>query len=227
MTSTRVGQTVAILTVVMTGACCGPASPGATCAEEIEGATVAGDQDFSPVSGSAEEEMSSTLFWQALEIDADWNEFYPTLSNLIEGADVVAVGTVVAIGKRGTLQGDAREDAISEGLFSVRVERGWRGVSSGETFQFDLVLGLPFESLEGLALPQEPVLVLARRRQDFTANFRLVNGFGLWTSTERAQLDAPVNPYPPSEGVYAAELEAYPSIDELVELVEATLPSDP
>ena len=69
-------------------------------------------------------------------------------------------------------------------------------------------------------LPIDRVVLLLRKRSDADYH-RLVNGFGIWAETTRAALDAPVQPYAPSDEPtpYEAELAPLSTLDDLVEFL--------
>lgn len=161
--------------------------------------------------------------WELLQIDGNWAEFQPTLAELARSSDVVVHGRLLAVLDGQTIQGDAPEDVVAEAVLRVEVTEVLWGELAADALEFSLVLRLPVAEVQQAALPEGTVLVFARRRDDGPADYRLVNGYGLWATTARAEIDAPIEVNPASEGVYGDELGGFDSFDGFVDFLRQEL----
>jgi hypothetical protein len=175
-----------------------------------------------------EAEMSAldreARFWEAFEIDAEWVEFFPTLTEMAIGSDIAALGHVTGI-VAGTPVSSAPEDIVADAILTVQVDEVIRG-DERPTLTLSLVYNLPSEDAEalieaigalGCSLPSESLLLLLRRRADRDDEYRVVNGYGLWARTRRAAVDAPLNPERPSEGFFSDEVSGFSSVSDLAD----------
>jgi hypothetical protein len=160
-------------------------------------------------------------FWKQLEINANWVEYFPTMKELAQGADVVAWGAFRAAQPGVRVQGDAPEDSYTEILLSLGPNiEVLRGAAPPEGIALTIVPGARDVTAGTLSecIPDSPVLVFARRRGDRDA-YRPVNDFGLWAKTPRAAIDTPLSPDPPATSLYRNELLHYSSLEELASAV--------
>lgn len=161
-------------------------------------------------------------FWNKLEIDANWVEYFPTLRELARGSDVVAFGSFSSAQMGAKVQGDAPEDTYTEILLSLApTAQIWRGAPPKQ-IELTITPGKPGVNAAALAacLPNTPVLVFARKRKDRDA-FRPVNGYGIWAKTPRAAVDTPLSPEPPNASPYRAELAGFASLDAFADAMRA------
>lgn len=139
------------------------------------------------------------------------------MRQLSDSADVVVVGRVAAI-KTSEKRGDSEDDVYDELILSIQIVEKIRGDSVGASLELS---GIP--SSFGLAerlelekdLPADPALFILRKRED--GAYRVVNGFGIWASTSRGAVDAPLNLEPPAEGAYSGQVSSFKSVSELAD----------
>ena len=169
----------------------------------------------SPAADDAGQNLS---FWAAFEIDGDWAEFYPTLEELSAASDAVFLGRIQGAARIVERRGDAREDLTIEVVLDLQVVEGVHGAHAGEVLELALIAPMERSPRTASAIltraaPEDLVLFFLRKRASGT--FRPTNGYGILTSTTRAVVDAPLNPDPLADGVYARELAAFGSVEEL------------
>jgi hypothetical protein len=76
----------------------------------------------------AEDVGPDDAFWQAIQVDGNWVEFYPTITELALGSDIVAYGSFVSVRPGTDVQGDAPEDLVRQPVFAVEGEV-WKGAA--------------------------------------------------------------------------------------------------
>lgn len=175
------------------------------------------DHDASPTEGAVER---ADLFWSAFAVDAEWVEYHPSLAEMAESADLVALASVVGL-QIHEVRGNASDDVFQEGRLTLKLDEVLRGEDAPST-TLALVaahtLGASDSTTLNSLLPLDSVLVLLRRRGNEPGVYNLVNGYGLWAQTERAEVDCPITP-DLVDGVclYRDELAAVGSVRALAE----------
>lgn len=162
-------------------------------------------------------------FWQAFEIDGDWAEFHPTLSELAASADGVLVVRLSGIALRPAIQGDAPEDVVSEAQLRADVIAKVQGSVDAKTIELALIIPNVRNHAQAQTLvdeiapllPIEPVVLIVRERAPQL--YRPVNGYGLWAATTRSAVDAPLNPESPDQGLFGPALAHISSLEALTD----------
>ena len=167
-------------------------------------------------------------FWAPVEIDGNWAEFHPSIAELVRAADLTVLGEVDAVERGTVLQGDAEEDVTFHVVLKIRVAEILRGASDTERVELPLIV--PEVSSEAelnsavkqmrAGLPVGPVVLMLRRRRDNGA-WRPVNGYAIWAETSRVDIDTPLEPYPPQEGIFGPELQSFDTFAQFVEKVRS------
>lgn len=184
---------------------------------------------FSSGCGSSSDDPGSSddPFWPLVQVSgADWAEYWPSLRELALGADAAVVGRFVDVSAGTTIQGDAPEDIVQEIVFHIEADEVLRGTLPNNRLSFGYILTQPLEQALNVELPTDQVLIFARSRDDGHADYSLVSGYGLWARTARAPIDTPTEDIPPSEGIYAEEIESFESLGDLVQYIREVLSSD-
>lgn len=169
---------------------------------------------------------SGAEFWELVRIDAEWAEYWPTIRELVVGSDVVVQGHLIGARPGSVVQGDAPEDKVYEIVLQVSVDELFKGDlgSEGQVLELTYVLTLTEAEIEALRFPSDPIIVLARRRDDdAAADFRFVSGYGLWAKTARASVDAPLSVEAPTNGIYREELASIVTMQSLADYVRESL----
>lgn len=166
-------------------------------------------------------------FWEVVEIEGEWAEYFPTLSELSQGSDCVVLAEFVSAVHSNTIQGDAKEDVVHDAHLELRVLETLHG-QPPEGNRMLLMVVLPRGStLEKMRTevatlnanaPTEPMLVFGRLRA--SGDYRVVNGDGLWASTSRHPVDTPLNTYPPTSGIYASEIARMSTMEDFVSFIK-------
>jgi hypothetical protein len=167
-------------------------------------------------------------FWEHLRVHGDWAEYKPTLSELVDSADAAVVARLVAVEAGRAVQGEPSEDLYTELLVNAEVSEVLRDSTTQTSVSFSLSL-LGVSSLEEredtlaaaqAALPIEQVLLILRQRDD-EDYYRVVNGYGIWASTTRSPIDAPLELEAPLSRaepfVYDRELEGLQNVEQLID----------
>jgi hypothetical protein len=168
-------------------------------------------------------------FWERVRVvEGDWAEYKPSLSELVDSADAVVVARLVSVEPGRTVHGDANTDVYAEMLVKADVSEVLRDTTAGPSVSFSLSL-LNVASLEELdetlasaqaALPIDRVLLVLRQRKD-ADYYRVVNGYGIWASTARSVIDAPLEREAPidraQDFVYEGELKGLRDIEQLID----------
>ena len=174
-------------------------------------------------------EPDVAAFWYALQIDADWVGYYPTLAELVAAADVVLLGTFVSAVATPPLQADAPEDIMQSAYVTIKAEEVLRGeLAEGDSMVLAMILPVSGEELVAATIatlnanaPPEPFLVLGRvATEDF---YSVVNGWGIWARTPRSPIDTPLERRPPTSGLYAEEIAGLASFEDFVALIRSVL----
>ena len=178
--------------------------------------------------GVGEAARSADAFWKVLEIEGEWIESYDTISELVNASDIAALCEFDRAEVEVAFQGDAEEDVVYQVVLTLRVVELFVGAGNPEEVRLSVILprALGSEALEqqlatlnGQA-PTEPFVVVTRDTE--TGTFRPINGYGIWASTSRTQIDAPLNPDPPLEdGVFVSEVRGMSSFDDLLNVMRA------
>ncbi len=171
----------------------------------------------------AEDVGPDDAFWQAIQVDGNWVEFYPTITELALGSDIVAYGSFVSVRPGTDVQGDAPEDLVRQPVFAVEGEV-WKGAARDAIVEVGVVNAKPLGELERM-LPSARALVFIRERAD-DRGYRFVNGYGVWAATPRAIVDAPLNPFPPDEDIHGEEVSQFASLEALVEFVRGAVDAE-
>ena len=138
-------------------------------------------------------------FWQTIEICGEWVEDAGTVSEMVERADAIVFGKIVGAATGNTFQGDAAEDFYAEANLRVDVTQDLIGTHL-DGIELSVILPRVVEpsaldsaiaSLQR-TLPEDPVVLLLRKRADFDHLYRLVSDKALWARTARAELDNPL-----------------------------------
>jgi len=166
-------------------------------------------------------------FWQALRIGGDEVEGFTTLGAMTRAADVVGVGRIVSFDLGRMIQGGTPEDIVGYGAAKLELDEAIGGPAQVEPITLEFLLpGHPdnykamVKDLQG-SVPVGPVLVFLRHTGGNEAGlFRLVNSRGLWTSTPRSGVDAPLTE---AGGVdfYGHEIGDFTELDQLVAYVKS------
>jgi hypothetical protein len=172
-------------------------------------------QDPGVVDGRAGEEEE---FWRFFEANYEWVEFHPTLKDAVADSDATLLGRFASVSRGVVIQGDAIEDVYEEVNVRVEVLEAIHGHALNVE-SLELTLPPPNRRLSEAvldamerSLPQEPVLLILRKRA--SGLYRVVNGYGMWLHTARAELDAPLCAPDELEFV-AAETAGHRSVQEL------------
>jgi hypothetical protein len=135
-------------------------------------------------------------FWRFFEADYEWVEFHPTLKDAVAGSDATLLGRFASVSRGVVIQGDAVEDVYEEVNVRVEVLEAIHG-DALNVESLELTLPSPNRRLSDSvldamqrSLPKAPVLLILRKRA--SGLYRVVNGYGLWLHTARAELDAPL-----------------------------------
>ncbi|MEY4510618.1 MAG: hypothetical protein RLZZ450_2740 [Pseudomonadota bacterium] len=160
------------------------------------------------------------------EIEGEWAESYSTVVEMADASDFVFSGEIVDVSRGEVQSGDAKEDIVFQATLKVRPSKFYRGDITQRDVGVQLILPevtsqAEFENAIDLLarnVPDEPAVFFLRARSNGT--FRVVNGYGIWTHTSRAEIDAPLNTFPPSDGPYAAELSRLGAIDAFESVLE-------
>lgn len=168
-------------------------------------------------------------FWEALRVTGDEAEGYPSLESMAEAAGAVVVGRLTRVEIGRTVQGDAPEDLAGYALTVLTVDTVLMGSVSTEAVPLEFLLAGAPQSEEGASalaedLPEDRLLVFlrAKRGAGEAGLYRAVNSLGLWTNSDRAELDAPLAEGPPQEeGVYAEELAALQDLEAMISYVDS------
>jgi len=179
-----------------------------------------------PGAASAGPDEAEAEFWKALEIDGNWVEFHASLPVLTAASDLVVVAELTAIEAGPSIQGDAVEDVVSHAVLRAHVVELLRGRAPGDQIELQLVLPevlrpadlAPTVARMNRTLPRGSVLLMLRTRGD-APEWRPVNGYGIWAQTPRAQIDSPLNPQPPNEDIYGAELAELADFQRFVDAI--------
>lgn len=207
----------------------GPRPPGAPDVQHADSGDAehadSGDAQHADSGGVQHADTASAAqFWRPLEIDGDWAEFHPDLRALVTASELVALGEVERVTAGPTLQGDAAEDVVVHAALSIRLLEVMRGEAGAQKIELRQILPTVSDEAElqttiaqmNSALPLGgPIVVMLRRRTD-TGGWVVVNGYGLWAETLRVEVDAPLNPEPPHDGVYGPELDALDDFEQFV-----------
>jgi len=166
--------------------------------------------------------------WERVRNWGNWAEYEPTLSELVDSADAAVVARLVSVAPWREVAGDASDDVYTELLVEAEVSEVLRDSTGDASVSFSLSL-LGASSLDERdetlavarsALPIERVLLVLRQRSD-AGSYRVVNGYGIWASTERSVIDAPLEPEAPlARGEafpYAHELRGIESLEQLID----------
>ena len=118
---------------------------------------------------------------------------------MTRAADIVGVGRIISFDMSRIIQGDSPDDRAGYGAARIELDEAISGRAQDEPFTVEFVLGGHPDKYESLikelqeSLPDGPVLVFLRHKGGNEAGlFRLVNSRGLWTSTARSEVDAPL-----------------------------------
>jgi hypothetical protein len=181
---------------------------------------------FSAACGNTAEEaqpMTEVDAYSILRIEGDEVESFDSLKAMAKGADTVAVGTLKSFGVSRTIQSDAVQDSIVYGKATLQVTKQVAGKPVAAEVPVEFLL--PYSPDEAsrragefnAAIPKGDVLVFlrAKRGPGEAGLYRLVNSEGLWTSTQRAALDAPLAEETPAQ--YKNDLAGTGSIAQLAE----------
>lgn len=162
--------------------------------------------------------------YAALRVQGLEVESYGSLREMARGADFVVIGKFTSFDISRTIQGDVAQDVVVYGKATLVVTR--KVVNEPVATELPVEFLLPYgpEEAELKAaefaadLPKEDVLVFLRDKGGAEAGlYRLVNSQGLWTSTARATVDAPLAEDAPGSGPYKSELAGIDTIDELAD----------
>ncbi len=99
--------------------------------------------------------------WNALRLDANWSEYWPSLRELALGSDAAIRGRITSILEGQVIQGDAPEDTVEEAIFRVDVSHEWRGDLGGRPLDFTFIIQRPLADLQKLRLPEGDIVVFA------------------------------------------------------------------
>ncbi len=142
---------------------------------------------------SVGDQASADEFWASLRITGDEVEGYSSLGAMKQASDAVIVGRFVDIGVSRQLQGDAEEDVVTYGKATVAVAEVVSGSGVDSTITLEFPLNVAPDGIDTLVqelrstLPTAPmVLFLREKREPAELDlYRIVNGDGLWVSTDR------------------------------------------
>lgn len=192
----------------------------ATCAIALVATMVACTASNSP--------PSSMAFFEGLRIGGDEAEGWATIGEMKSESDIVGTGTFTSFSLGRTIQGDAPEDVVAYGQARLQLDDTISGKAPDGQIVVEFVL--PGDSADYAAiakglennLPQGEVLVFLREKRgsNEAGLYRLVNSNGLWASTTRAPVDAPLADARVGD-VYPEETGDLSDFEELVAYVES------
>ena len=183
---------------------------------------------------SVGDQASADEFWASLRITGDEVEGYSSLGAMKQASDAVIVGRFVDIGVSRQLQGDAEEDVVTYGKATVAVAEVVSGSGVDSTITLEFPLNVAPDGIDTLVqelrstLPTAPmVLFLREKREPAEVDlYRIVNGDGLWVSTDRG-IETPLSgnvdvatsddPFPAK---YHDEVAEARNLDDLVAILE-------
>jgi hypothetical protein len=153
--------------------------------------------------------------WSALKISGDEVEGYKSFDEMFASADRVVVGRFTSFAPGRTIQGDATDDVVRMIDGEFRIEEPLKGEGSTLTVEFLGGSADEDEAKEDAARIQSAagsnttVLFLRNKAgKGEEGLIRLVNSYGLVTSTDRAPVDVPLGEVPegPAESAQAGEV---------------------
>jgi hypothetical protein len=172
-------------------------------------------------SGAAPADVGT--FFQTLRIEGDEVEGYDSLDAMAASATAVVVGRFDSFAVSRELRTDTAEDTLAYGGATLRVTRVLRGAQVSGAVPVEFILRATGDQAVAEAaelnrtLPAGDLVVFlrAKRGSGEAGLFRLANSHGLWASTPRSAVDAPlVDEVDPR---YTRELDGVTSLDQLAE----------
>lgn len=180
-------------------------------------------------SNSGGTQGSSERFWQTFRIAGDEVEPYASFESMAETADATVLARFDEVGEFRTITGDAN-DAVHYVSINLTVTRDLAetGVPSSVPLEFMVIpsRGQEIESVAeeiNAALPKGEMVVFLRAKKGVGEEglYRILNSRGLWTSTTREDLDAPLAEEPVNDDAkYAGDLVKASNVAELADLVD-------
>lgn len=167
-------------------------------------------------------------FWDVLRVAGDEVEGWPTIGEMKESADAVVMGKFVSFALNRVVAGDAAEDSVGYGAAKVQLAETISGMTEGGPITLEFVLPGTAGDFEAVvkeletSLPEGEMLLFLREKRGTgeAGLFRLVNSNGLWTTTSRADVDAPLADARVGE-TYKSEVGEFSSLDQLVDYVKS------
>ncbi|HEX5661612.1 MAG TPA: hypothetical protein VFX59_30690 [Polyangiales bacterium] len=158
-------------------------------------------------------------FWLYFAGDYEWVEHHPTLKDAVASSDATLLGKIASVSPGIVVQGDAVEDVYTEVNITVEVLDPIRGDAlSVQSLQLTLPphqrVNKELIASMNSSLPKSPALLILRKRE--AGMYRVVNGYGLWTTTTRGAVDAPL--VAKSDlAIVAAETEGHQTVEQLAQ----------
>lgn len=171
---------------------------------------------------------ASMEFWDVLRIGGDEVEGWPTIGEMKASADAVVLGRFVSFALNRVVAGDAAESSVGYGAAEVQVAETISGITDGEPITLEFVLPGTAGDFEAVvkdletSLPEGEILLFLREKRGTgeAGLFRLVNSNGLWATTARSDVDAPLADALVGE-TYESEVGEFSSLDQLVDYVKS------
>lgn len=195
--------------------------------------TVVSASKTGPSQGTREGRVSVAASdpWAPLRVSGLEAEAYNTLRQMAQAADLVVLGRFSSASRGETIYGDTSAGNVDFVVGRLQVLRTLQGSSDSANVSVRFLVveqGEPIsETISSTVanFPTGPVVVFLRRlTQDRTGDgtYRVVNTFGLWARTDRAELDTPLRVGDEESYYdYSAELADYTTLDAFANAVKS------
>lgn len=181
----------------------------------------------SPIQAGPAQADNAEAFWGRLRPAGFEVDRFATLAEMVAASDAVVVAKVFDVQMSRTVHGDSEGDVVAYASVVLRVER----VIAGQ-----VPASVPVEFMVGATADQAPPEIALLKQAIPTGSsvfflhaklgdgekglFRIINSTGLWATTSRAQLDAPLQEFAPGEsGLYAAEIRGFSTLAGFTDLL--------
>lgn len=167
-------------------------------------------------------------FWLSLRLDVPEVNRFDRLADMLEASDAVVVAAIESAEISRSITGDAAGSDLTYIKLVLRVDRVIAGSAPATVPLEFLSAATPQQAQSHVAalrasIPRaSPVFFLHEKEGPGEEGlYRLTNQRGLWTTTPRATVDAPLQETAPAvSGLFASEIDSVQTMDGFIALIE-------